>query len=70
LDTPKRITCLDEAKQHVTISVPEAGALFFGLSANGSYEAADRGDIPTIRVGRLRRVVVKAMLEKLGLEAA
>jgi excisionase family DNA binding protein len=35
--------------------VPEAGAKL-GLSRNGSYEAARRGDIPTIRVGRLLKV--------------
>jgi excisionase family DNA binding protein len=36
-------------------SVPEAGRLL-GLSRNGSYEAAKRGEIPTIRIGRLLRV--------------
>jgi hypothetical protein len=35
--------------------VPEAGALI-GLSRNGSYEAAKRGDIPTIRIGGLIKV--------------
>ncbi len=36
----------------VVYTVPEAGRLL-GLSRNGSYEAAKRGDIPTIRIGRL-----------------
>ena len=52
-----------------TISVPEAGRIYFDLSRNGSYEAARRGEIPTIRVGRLLRVPVAAMerkLEQLG----
>jgi hypothetical protein len=40
----------------LTISVPEAGERFFGLSRNGSYAAASRGDIPTIKIGRLLRV--------------
>jgi excisionase family DNA binding protein len=44
-----------------TMSIPEAGALYFGLSRNGSYQAAERGDIPTIRVGRKLRVPVAAM---------
>lgn len=35
--------------------VPEAGALL-GLSRNASYEAAKRGDFPTIRLGKLIRV--------------
>ena len=33
-------------------SVPEAGRLL-GLSRNAAYEAAKRGDIPTLRIGRL-----------------
>ena len=36
-------------------SVPEAGRLL-GLSRNAAYEAAKRGDIPTLRFGRLLRV--------------
>ncbi|UYO37484.1 helix-turn-helix domain-containing protein [Rhodopseudomonas palustris] len=35
--------------------VPEAGAKL-GLTRNASYEAAKRGDIPTIRIGRLIKV--------------
>ena len=45
----------------LTLSVPEAGRKYFGLSRTGSYDAADRGDIPTIQVGKLRRVPVRAM---------
>lgn len=44
-----------------TMSVPGAGKLYFGLSRNGSYEAAARGDIPTIRIGRKLRVPVAAL---------
>lgn len=36
-------------------TVPEAGQLL-GLGRNAAYEAAKRGDIPTIRMGRLLRV--------------
>lgn len=35
--------------------VPEAGAML-GLSRNASYAAAKRGDIPTIKIGKLLRV--------------
>jgi hypothetical protein len=49
------------SEQCKTLSVPEAGSLYFGLSRNGSYIAAGRGDIPTIRVGRKLRVPVAAM---------
>jgi hypothetical protein len=45
----------------LTISVPEAGRKYFGLSRNGSYDAAARGEIPTVRVGRLLRVPIRAM---------
>jgi Helix-turn-helix domain len=45
----------------LTLSVPEAGAKYFGLSRNGSYDAAERGDLPTIRIGKLLRVPVRAM---------
>jgi len=45
----------------LTISVPEAGRRYFGLSRNGSYAATARGEIPTIKVGRLSRVPVRAM---------
>jgi hypothetical protein len=44
-----------------TLSVPEAGERYFGLSKNGSYDAAARGDIPTIKIGRLLRVPVRAL---------
>lgn len=52
----------------LTISVPEAGRRYFGLSRQASYGAAERGDIPTIRIGRLIRVPVRA-LEKMLDEA-
>ena len=45
----------------LTMSVPEAGKKYFGLSRDSSYRAAARGEIPTIRVGRLLRVPVRAM---------
>ena len=48
-----------------TMSIPAAGKLYFGLSKNGSYAAADRGEIPWIRVGRLKRVPVAAMERRL-----
>jgi hypothetical protein len=35
--------------------VPEAGALL-GLTRNASYEAAKRGDFPTIKIGKLIKV--------------
>jgi hypothetical protein len=49
------------AKRPMTISVPEAGWKYFGLSRNSSYQAAKRGDIPTIAVGNRFRVPIAAM---------
>ena len=49
-----------------TISVPEAGKRYYGLSRNGSYEAAKRGEILVIQVGRLKRVPVVAMERKMA----
>ena len=43
-----------------TISVPEAGR-WLGLKRNAAYEAAHRGDIPVIRIGKLLRVPVVAL---------
>ncbi len=54
------------AKMPKTMSVPEAGKVYYGLSKNGSYEAARRGDIPTMRVGRLLRVSVAVMDRKVS----
>ena len=47
-----------------TMSVPEAGKLYFNMSRNASYEAAHRGDIPTVKVGKLLRVPIR-LLEKI-----
>ena len=52
-----------------TITVPDAGREYFGLSRNAAYAAALRGDIPTIKIGKLLRVPVIAMeqmLERAG----
>jgi hypothetical protein len=48
-----------------TMTVPEAGRVYFDLGRNASYEAARRGDIPTIKIGRLLRVPVVVMERKL-----
>ena len=48
-----------------TMSVPEAGKVYYDLGKDASYRAAARGDIPVIRVGRCLRVPVVAMERKL-----
>jgi hypothetical protein len=57
----------------LTLSVPEAGRKYFNLSREGSYDAARRGDLPTVRIGRLLRVPVRAlerMLDRVSEPAA
>jgi excisionase family DNA binding protein len=49
----------DEAP--LTVTVPEAGERYFNLSRGASYAAAERGEIPTVRIGRLLRVPIAAM---------
>ena len=52
------------ANRHV-MSVPDAGREYLNLGRNASYEAARRGDIPTIQIGKLLKVPVRAMERKL-----
>ncbi|RWM08945.1 MAG: DNA-binding protein [Mesorhizobium sp.] len=62
---------MSELPEILVMTVPEAGAKL-GLGRNASYEAAARGDIPTIRIGKLIKVPKAAferMLAKSG-EAA
>ena len=54
----------DDSKP-LTMDVPTAGKRYYGLGRQASYEAAKRGDIPTIRVGKLLRVPIAAMDRKL-----
>jgi len=49
----------------MTISVPEAGKTYFGLSRNAAYAAAKRGDLPTIKIGELLRVPLRTLEQKL-----
>jgi excisionase family DNA binding protein len=51
------------ADKRLVYDVPEAGEML-GLSRNASYEAAKRGDIPTIKIGKLLRVP-KAAFDRL-----
>jgi hypothetical protein len=50
----------------LTMTVPAAGRIYFGLCRNAAYAAAKRGDIPTIKIGKLFRVPVRALEQKLN----
>jgi excisionase family DNA binding protein len=54
----------------LTLSVPEAGQRYFGVSRVSAYAAAARGEIPTVRIGRLLRVPVRALEQMLDKAAA
>jgi hypothetical protein len=52
-----------------TLSVPDAGRIYFDMGRNASYAAAAAGQLPTIKIGsRLRCPVValERMMEQTG----
>ena len=49
-----------ELRERVTVSVEEAGQVL-GLSRGAAYNAARRGDIPTLKIGK-RLIVSTAQL--------
>lgn len=57
-----------DPQECLVYNVPEAGRLL-GLNKNAAYVAAKRGDLPTIRIGKLIRVpkaALHAMIEQAG----
>ena len=58
---------LEEALTKPTISVVEAGRLFFGIGRNAAYEAAAKGDFQTMKIGGRIVVPVAPLAERLGL---
>jgi hypothetical protein len=53
------MTMSQEEGTPLSLSVPAAGKKFYGLGTKGSYAAAKRGELVTVRVGRLLRVPVE-----------
>jgi excisionase family DNA binding protein len=54
--------------ERLVYTVPEAGRLL-GLGRNAAYDAAKRGDIPTLKIGRLLlvpKIPFHRMLEMTG----
>ena len=60
---------LSELLQHATTSVPKAGKALGIENRNTSYAAAARGQIKTIRIGRLLKVPTAWLREQLGIPA-
>jgi len=53
------------SEDRLTLTVEEAGRLL-GIGRNSAYEAAQRGEIPTLRLGRRLLVSREALLRKLA----
>ncbi|WP_371517719.1 helix-turn-helix domain-containing protein [Kitasatospora sp. NBC_01300] len=66
--TTSSAPALPDPQVQPTMTVPEAGRLL-GLERAASYNAARRGDIPTITVGRRLLVPTAKMRVLLGLDA-
>lgn len=58
-------TITDSLAGRATISIEEAAALL-GIGRTAAYEAANRGQLPTRRLGRRLLVPVPAFLDWLG----
>jgi excisionase family DNA binding protein len=58
---------LEHNPANLTLSVPQAGQLL-RLGRSQAYEAAARGEIPTLRFGRSLRVPKAKLRRMLGLE--
>ncbi len=64
---PELVT-VDDLRRRPTISVREYAA-FIGVSADTAYEAAARGELRVLRLGRRVLVPTAPVLEALGLAA-
>lgn len=60
---------LPDPQERPTLSVEEAGRLV-GLGRSASYDAARRGEIPTLKFGRRVVVPTAAFCRLLGIDAA
>ena len=58
-----------ETAESAAYSIPQAGAMV-GLSRNGSYDAARRGEIPVLEFGRKKRVPKALWDRMLGITAS
>lgn len=63
------LTPIPDPAAQPTLSVPVAGA-YLGLGRDSAYAAANRGDLPVIRIGRRMVVPTAALRKLLGVDAA
>ncbi len=57
---------IPDPREVPVLDVPSAGA-YLGLGRTAAYEAAHRGDLPTIRIGRRVVVPTAKILGMLGI---
>jgi hypothetical protein len=51
-----------EERPALTLSIPDAGRIYFGMGRNASYAAAKKGELPVVRIGPRRgRVPIRAL---------
>lgn len=62
--TERSTLTLADLRDRATITIPEASAIL-GLSDWAGYNAAQRGEIPTLTIGRRKVVPVPALLRML-----
>jgi excisionase family DNA binding protein len=62
-------TVIPDPRERPTLSVEEAGRLV-GLGRSASYDAARRGEIPTLKFGRRVVVPTAAFCRLLGIDVA
>jgi hypothetical protein len=56
-----------DLRGRLTLSVPETGRRLWGIGRDAAYAAAERGEIPSQRVGRHIVVPTHAALKNLGM---
>jgi len=49
-----------------TMSIPAAGRKYFGLGKFASYQAAEEGLIPYVKVGRLKKALPRQIEKRLA----
>ena len=52
--------------ERYTTSIPKAGKKYFGIGRSASYEAAKRGEIPTVNIGRKKLASIPAIERKIA----
>lgn len=58
---------IEQIRGRLTLSVPEAGRIIYGVGRDASYAGATRGEIPVLAIGRSLRVPTHRALRDVGL---